>query len=1070
MIEAPPPVGVMPQALDDEHGEESPTDVKQVESAGSPGPGGLDLPPDLENLEMTGAPAPIPAPPKLDFGPPRSPKRGNTPPPARSPVESLTGAPPVRPPLELDDTPTTPILRPAPRARPAAVPTPDAAASDVVEQPTTTAPGEESDREIPISKSMKRKPPSTSPQRRRTSSPPRAGRAPPTPPKRTRSLLGRLVRLTALLAFVSVVSAIVGYFGVTWYYGRELPSIDTLRAYHPATVTVVTDRNGEVLGEIFEQRRYVVPLDDIPAHVQQAFLSAEDAGFYSHGGVDYVGIIGALWRAAKAGGIEGGASTITMQVTRNFLLTRDKKLERKIKEIILTWRIEDAYTKDHILFLYLNEIYLGSQSYGVEAASRAYYGKHVQDVTIAEAAILAGLPQRPSDYSPHKHFEKAKGRQKYVLRQMLANGFIDQAQHDAALIEPITIEPRGNTFLEEAPHFTEYVRRYLVDRYGEDRVLNEGLQVTTTCDLDLQRHAQAEVVAGVHRVDQRMGFRREGLENIAADQIEARRAAVEQELRQEWAGEQDPAGRVEMPDRSVLTPGRTYTGVITEVSKSWAKVGIGAHTAVIPIAWSTWVYDPNPKRSWRNRSQGDLLEKVDGDDDGVAEGSILRMGDVVLTKVEGLDTKDEAFGTDFQKTPGADESFVAARLWQNPEVEASLLSMDVTTGAVRAMVGGSDFTESQFNRAVQAYRQVGSTFKPIVYAAALQTGKVHTATVVTDAPLAFATDNDFVWKPSNYGEDYLGNITLRKALALSRNTCTVRVLEGLDPGMNDDVVYSFARKLGIGGIPSHLLPEDRIATPDNDHLCPWIRETSESTICMDRYPAIEEGITNTAHRRQLKPEDEYWCRACDMSMALGSPSLTMEELVRAYAVFANDGAFVQPYYVEEVRDRNGDVLEHNEPEPPVQIIETEIASLTRWLLTQVVNSGTGFKARQELQINIAGKTGTTNDEKDTWFVGFSPDVITAVWVGFDQPRSLGVSSTGGRTAMPIWIEYMRKAAPKDKDRPFELRGDIEWAYIDDDTGRRVSSGGRKYPFLRGTTPESTGLEAGQITIEDITGL
>lgn len=860
--------------------------------------------------------------------------------------------------------------------------------------------------------------------------------------------------------------------GGYWYYSQDLPTIEVLRAYTPPTVTVVTDRNGEILGEIFEERRYVTPVDEIPAHVKNAFLAAEDANFYNHGGVDYVGILRAIARNAMKGRKAQGASTITQQVAKNFLLTRDKKIERKIKEVILSWRIEKAYDKDHILFLYLNEIFLGSQAYGVEAASQAYYGKSVADITIAEAAILAGLPQRPSDYSPHKHFNKAKERQSYVLGQMLDKGYISKAEFDDATAEKVVITPRGNAFLEQAPYFTEHVRRYLVEKYGEEKVLHEGLQVQTTCDLALQRTAQEAVTKGVDNVDQRMGFRREGIETLSGDAaIQARRDKHEQAMKEAWAYSQDAAGRVDLPETSVLTPGTVYEAVVLEVKDKYARVGLGAHEGIVPMAWSDWLYDPNPKRSWRYRTATSFNEKADTDGDGDEDSPILKKGDVVQVKLMSASTKDADVAKAFAGTPGADKAMLPLHLWQTPEVEAALLSMDVDTGAIRTMVGGADFTRSQFNRAVQSRRQVGSTFKPIVYAAAIESKRVTTASMVADAPLAFATSEEFVWKPANYGDDYLGNITLRKALAMSRNTCTVRVLESMDPGMNDDVVYEFARKLGIGGEPLMSLPDDHVATPENDLLCPWTRETKDSTICMDRFPEKDPNLSNTAHRQQLKPGDEYWCRTCDMSMGLGSASLTMEELVRAYSGFASGGNLVQPYYIEEVKDRDGTVLEKHESVEHPRVMDPEVASVATWLLQGVVQGGTGHRASAELGLNgLAGKTGTTNDFKDAWFIGFTNDVITAAWVGYDQPRSLGVSSTGGRTALPIWIDYMREAAPKDRDRAFPMRGDIEWAQIDEATGRRVRSGGRSYPFIPGTAPESTGLEAGQVSIDDMTEL
>ncbi|MBX2799076.1 MAG: transglycosylase domain-containing protein [Myxococcales bacterium] len=871
-------------------------------------------------------------------------------------------------------------------------------------------------------------------------------------------------------AFLLVVMGLIGAGAGYWYFSKDLPTVDALRGYQPPTVTVLEDVNGIVLGEIYEQRRYVVPTEAIPDHVRKAFLAAEDANFYNHGGVDYMGMVRAFGRNAVKGRMAQGASTITQQVARNFLLTRDKTLVRKIKEIILSWRIEAAYEKDHILYLYLNEIFLGSQSYGVEAASRSFFGKHIQDVTVAEAAILAGLPPAPSAYNPYKDWNKTRNRQEYVIRQMVSNGYLSQSDADAALAEDIQIMPRGNAFLEQAPYFTEHVRRYLVEKYGEEKVLNQGLKIKTTCDMALQTVAQKAVYHGVFDVDQRMGFRREGVENVGAGNIDAKRAEHEEALKAQWVREKDPAKRIEPPAKSELEVDRVYEAVLVDVKSNYAIAGIGSHDVVIPIAWSRWVYDPNPRLSWRKRKATNLTAKVDTTGNGRRDAPILQKGDIVLVKVAALSTRDKSVSAAFKGTPGAKTQYVAGRLWQDPEIEAALMSMDVATGAVRVMVGGSDFMKSQFNRAIQGRRQVGSTFKPLVYAAAIESKRATAATLFADAPLAMETANDFIWKPANFSHSYEGNMTLRQALAKSKNTCTIRILEATDPGMNDDIIYNFGRRLGIGGPPLHTLPDDWVPTPDNDVLCPWVRETAKSTICMDRYPPKDASLTDSQHRARLGPDDKYMCRACDMSMGLGSASLTMEEMVRAYSAFASGGNLVQPYYIEEVRDRDGELLESHEPIPPHRVMDPAVASIGTWLLQGVVSYGTGIDAKRKLKLTgLAGKTGTTNDEKDAWFVGFTNDVITAAWVGYDKPRSMGRSSTGGRTALPIWIEYMKVAAPRSKDRPFRARGDIGYAMIDETTGRRMTDGGVQYPFLPGTTPESSGLKEGQVDIKDFSG-
>ncbi len=892
--------------------------------------------------------------------------------------------------------------------------------------------------------------------------PSRAKSAPPSPPASS-PWPRRLALAAGGLLVLGLGSAVAGYAAIHAIYGPELPSVEALRQYRPATVTTLfahdpdaPDGKGRLLGEIFEQRRYVMELDQIPQHVQDAFVAAEDASFWEHGGIDYMGIVRAMGRNLAAGRVAQGGSTITQQVAKNFLLTSDRRLDRKIKEALLSWRIEEAYDKDRILYLYLNEIFLGSQAYGVEAAARTFFGKSVTELSLGEAAIIAGLPPRPSRWNPHADLDAARGRQRYVLDQLVKVGKITAAEADAAYAAPVEIVPRGaNTFREVAPWFTEHVRRQLVETYGEDRVIRDGLTAITTCDLRLQDVAQAAVAEGVRDVDERMGLRREALEHLSGDALAERRKAHAQAL----------------ADRGLpLAPGDVVEGIITEVAPKWVRVAIGPEEGVIPLPWLTWAYPPDPGRSWRYRVQDDLTRPVDADGDGKPEGGILRPGDVVRVAVMAASPREpevaKAFrGTPFETSGGG----FALQLRQRPEVEAALLSMDLRTGVVTAMVGGHDFEASQFNRAIQSYRQVGSTFKPIVYAAALETKRITTATILPDAPLALGTGKDEVWKPSNYGDDFLGNITLRKALALSRNTITVRALDIVDPGMGTGVVSAFARKLGIGGPPTHQLPPDWKVTPETDHLCPWLPETPEMKgFCPDRWPPRPDGMERAEHLEALsRGELSHQCRFCDLSLALGSASLTMEELVRAYAVFGSGGRWIEPTYLLEVRDRDGRLLERHEPAPGAQVLDPGLASITTWLLTNVVDGGTAFDAKRALGLHLAGKTGTTNDEKDAWFVGFSPDVITAVWVGFDQPRSLGVSSTGGRTALPIWIDFMREAAPKSADRPFEMAGDVSWALIDEESGRRVTAGGRSYPFLPGTVPEETGIAAGQATLDDL---
>jgi penicillin-binding protein 1A len=899
-----------------------------------------------------------------------------------------------------------------------------------------------------------------------------------------------------LLGVLGTLAAAAVVAGALLYFRRDLPTLETLRDYQPPTVTVVYDREDRLLGEIYEKRRYVVRLEEIPKHVQDAFIASEDANFWRHGGIDPMGIVRAVLRNAAQGKKAQGASTITQQVARNFLLSSEKRYSRKIKEMILATRVERAFTKEHILYLYLNQIYLGSGAYGVEAASRTYFDKHVQDLTLAEAALLAGLPQRPSDYSPQNNWEKARVRQLYVLGQMLDKGFIDQATYETALAEVVEISQRTNPFLEQAPHFTEHIRRYLVDTYGFDKVNNDGLVVHATCDLDLQKVAQEAVHAGVLDADNNVGWRGPG-EQIPAAQIQARLEAQELALREAISHahlrvadtESGKGGFDPLPDRASLQVGQRYDAVVLQVTASHAEVGIGASRALIPRSWTEWAHKPDPDRSFRYRQAPDLTD-------------VLHPGDLVQVTVEALDAfTSKPFEGYTAAGPGP---FASARLYQTPALEGAFLAYRLSDGAVLAMVGGYDFTQSEFNRAVQAQRQVGSTFKPIVYAAAIQTKQVTAGTLIQDAPVVFNVLDEKLWKPANYGEEYLGNITLRKALQLSRNVCTVRVLDrvGLDP------VYELAGPhLRIGyQTPTcerrHIPAEEECKgtkTPSpvpgmawceycDPSSCPLVLAGGENT-CMDDPVSLDDGaychscdenirVCDWLPRTRLRENERCIgqrkdadgvtvCRACDLSMGLGSSSLTMVELMRAYSAFATYGRLVEPHWIDSVVDLDGTVIESwQAPAEWPEVLDPAVAGIAHWLLRQVATGGTAA-ATNALGLRVAGKTGTTNDFFDAWFVGYNTDTIAAAWVGYDQPRSLGLSFTGGRTALPIWMDFMKVAAPRSEDHDFPAPPGVIYVPIDEATGR-VAGGGVSMPMLPGTAPEgSSEVLVGQKTSQDL---
>jgi penicillin-binding protein 1A len=930
-----------------------------------------------------------------------------------------------------------------------------------------------------------------------------------------------LLKLALKGVVLAGLAGVLTLWGTFMILGSDLPDHEALGQYEPPTVTVIYDSKGRVLGEIYEKRRYVVPLSEIPKHLQDAFIAGEDANFWKHEGVDLMGILRAVVRNLAKRKKAQGASTITQQVARNFLLTREKTFTRKIKEMILARRVEKVFDKSHILYLYLNQIYLGSGAYGVEAASRTYFGKNATDITLAEAAILAGLPQRPSDYSPHRHWKKARARQLYVLDQMVKKDFIDQATHDAAKAELVNIAPRTNDFLKKAPHFTEHIRRHLVDTYGFDKIYNDGLTVDATCDLDLQKAAQDALVWGVNRADDKRGWRGP-IDHLSDADIQAQRDKVELALREAEsrrtlhvgateAGAPNEGGHGPLPTRSILRKEELIEGVVLQVAYDHIIVGAGAHEVVVPLAWSTWAYEPNIKRSHKYRRQDDLRNAVS-------------RGDVVRLKIRAPLAKDEAATRRWSK--GSSGPRAAAVLDQDTQLQGALLSFRLDTGAVEAMVGGIDYERSEYNRAIQSRRQVGSTFKPLVYGAAIGTRLFSVASMLQDAPTTIGRAGGRTWKPSNYGGKYLGNITLRHALVMSRNVCTVRVLETIGP----EVVYQLAgEQLGIGFIKpkcsrKHIPVEEecmgeRSTSPVEgmswcEHCdptsCPVARvpelfDLRPKGECMDE-PWEEEG-QEWCHScdvniracdwweqarmdlglpcpgaRKDKRTGKLMCRACDLSMGLGTSSLTMVELARAYSAFATYGRLVEPHWIERVVDRDGTVIEaHEALDEWPEVMDPATAYVTHYLLRQVATVGTGSRTNdlarwatgnQDLPgglIRLAGKTGTTNDYRDAWFVGYSADVVTAAWTGFDQPANMGAGYTGGAIALPTWMKYMAKRYPDPYAAgkfPKAPRGIVS-VRIDRSNGRRVSAGGLMMPMLAGTEPQNEVGIAGQKTVKDI---
>lgn len=797
----------------------------------------------------------------------------------------------------------------------------------------------------------------------------------PAPPvNRLRRKSGR----STLKIFI-IASLIVGGLAVLVFTGyflfllATLPKVDRLADYRPPIVTQVFGEGGVLVGEFYLERRTVVPVDKIPRKLVAAFVAAEDSHFYRHKGIDYIGIFRAALKNLISFRKKEGASTITQQVAKSMLLTPEKTYSRKLKEAILAKRMEEKLSKDDILYIYLNQIYLGAGSYGVQVAAESYFGKDVDQLNLAEMAMLAGLPKAPNLYSPIKHLDRAKQRQSYVLTRMVEEGYITQVEADHARSTPIVIRSMKKVSTAESAYFLEHIRIQLEERYGEDLLYKGGMKVYTTMNAEMQKAAHDSIVAGLKAVDKRQGFRGP-LEYLAPEEVEAFCKKVEDGI-----------------DTASLKKGDTYSGVVVAVNppKGEITVRVGDRIGTLSRKMMSWA------------GKVTLVDQF-GKPEGESKKSIS-LGSVIEVSVA---------------TPDVDKAGAVFALDQEPLAQAALVALDPMTGAVRAMVGGYDFRKSQFNRVMQARRNPGSAFKPIIYAAALDSNMTP-ATIINDSPVEYGSGGQKVWKPKNYDNIYRGPVTMREALTDSINVVSIKILESIGV----DAAVQYAKKLGI---TSPLAP--------------------------------------------------------NLTLALGSSSVTPMELTSAYAVFASGGYRVAPYFITKVEDGDGRVMEEASPQSvpifnamsseyqeseeetaPItlsdssapMVISPETSYIMTNLMQSVVQSGTGQRARA-LGRPVAGKTGTTNDMKDAWFVGYVPQLVAGVWVGYDQERSLGSGGSGGQAAAPIWTEFMQKALAGMPVRSFVPPADITYANINPRTGRlaRSGSGGVQECFVAGTEPQS----------------
>ena len=683
-----------------------------------------------------------------------------------------------------------------------------------------------------------------------------------------------------VLALLFLVAALVGAtIGLLFVYSTDLPQVEQLEHFRPSSTTELYDDQGRIIGSFALQRRVVASYNDYPPVLRDALISIEDKDFYRHWGVNVWRIAGAAYRDIESGGKVQGASTLTMQLARNLFLSPDRSFHRKIQEALLAVQIERRFTKAQIFTLYANQIYLGHGAYGFEAASEYYFSKPARQLRLEEAALLAGLPKSPSYYSPINHPDHALKRRNLVINSMLEDGKMTTQRADEARNKPLELKLQHDPG-SLAPNFVEEIRRYLEAKYGSGQVHQGGLRVYTALDMDLQRAANRAVLDGLATYERRHGWKGH-LENMLRSN-----ATLATYQHPDWEDEPEPSSYIH--------------ALVTSVAPGSAQIRFGRYIASLAQSDVAWT--------------------------GRKIAAILKSGDIVYVKIVSLGARGRS----------------RVSLEQDSGAQGALIAIDNASGEIKAMVGGRDFNLSKFNRATQALRQVGSSFKPYVYTAAIDQGANPDDTVL-DVPVTFQTPSG-PYIPHNYDEKFEGVITLRRALAQSRNIPALKLADGL--GIKS--VIDYAHRFGItSNIPPYL------------------------------------------------------------PVALGAAEITLLEQTSAFSVFPNDGVRITPRYITKVTDYEGRVLEEDFPDVK-DVIGSRTARIVTAMLREVVLHGTAVAARS-MQIPIAGKTGTTNDFTDAWFIGFSPSITCGVWMGYDEKRTLGAKETGAHAALPIWMNFMTTA-------------------------------------------------------------
>jgi penicillin-binding protein 1A len=876
--------------------------------------------------------------------------------------------------------------------------------------------------------------------------------------------LKRLVKTLAVLAILFLFG-VFSVIGVFFYISSDLPQINSLKDYNPPMNSKILSKDGEVLLEIGQETRDVVAFNKIPPRIVGAFLAAEDDNFYNHEGIDYYGIMRAFIVNMKEGRLVQGGSTITQQVAKSFLLTKERTLSRKIKDLLLARKIEQKFSKDEILFLYLNQVYLGGGYYGVKAAFSGYFDKSLEEATPAEAALVAGLLVAPGRYSPYVNPQYAKMRQNYVLKRMYETGKITEPEYQAALKEDIKMRIRKPNDVKGG-HFTDWIRQEVMKAVGTESFLTNGFKVVTTLDWSLQSKAEKLVKDRVKELDKRQGYKG-ATKNLASDDeirsfiIDQRKKVLKdqssfftfsiegknifefheddgsleknlsyyheekEKLNERFKSVVEIGNSATDPFLKFLQEGKSYQGVVLLVDdlKRIVLVEIAGTRVIVPESGFEWAHE-------RKFSEDPVYFNP-----VKTPSKILKRGDVVLVQISAKSVPyDQMIHSDFFKQYKdtslrsilSKQKFFKASLDQEPEVEGALMALNSHTGEIVTMVGGVDFQKSQFNRAIQSLRQPGSAFKPFIYAASLENGYTP-STILMDSPQALGgVDNSLSWKPRNYDGEFKGPMTLRNALEVSRNIPTVRLVQDLG-----------VRKI-------------------NDFVNRW-------------------------HINAQIPKD--------MSLSLGSFGISLAELTKGYAVFPNGGKAVRLSHITLIKDRTGktypipaadpnwaqesaqlkQVAVQNSDETAtsqgnpflanlssVQVYDPRLAYVMSNILRGVTLYGTAAAAGR-LSTNIGGKTGTTNNYIDALFVGFSSNLVVGTWVGFDDNRPLGYGETGGKTALPMWMDYMSAAISRFGAPEFPVPEGVVSMLVNKETGKPAPPGsgeGFLETFVAGFDPNS----------------